>query len=294
MTEAVSPKPPQLEADGDVGEQILLTFYAKDQHTIKETAIELSEGAAVCTDALAAKVSCSNGKVLITDSNPPVAPNLAIAAYDVKVSSGEAFSLVVGTTASDDLSDCTFTIEWDTSLLSFVSAANVTSVETISANSRRIKFTPSAKVNRLSLSFTAAKIADFKATSWAKITTAAATGVNGLAAKVTSSLPVTANVFIVREINVYDPGDIDGDGKLTDADLEKLKNYIIYRSLYASWEKASGKSKEILAKQLAAKASYNLTGKAKTAADVNSDGNWDANDVSMLTQLIASAKEAGL
>ena len=270
--------------DGSIGEQILLTFYAKDQHTIKETAIELSDGAAVCTDALAANVSLTNGKVLITDSNPPVAPTFVLSALDTRTESGEDFIINIGTESVGDLAETVFTIEWDSSLITYKSIQESATVTSLSANSRQIVAVASGTDNRYHLTFTAAKISDLRASSWVKVTAASATGANGLAAELKTALPVTATVLIVREINKYDPGDIDGDGKYTDADLDLLNKYIAYLNVVKTGNKYA----------IAAVEKYKLTGKALKAADVNEDGSVDANDISALANLIAAAKEVGL
>ena len=113
------------------------------------------------------------------------------------------------------------------------------------------------------------------------MTTVSATGANGLAAQLKTALPLKSNILIVREVNKYDPGDIDGDGKYTDADLDRLNKYIAYLNVVKTGNKQA----------IAAVQKYNLTGLALKAADVNRDGKIDANDISMLAQYIAAAKE---
>lgn len=73
------------------GGDFVLKFYAKDQHTVTETVITLGSASAWCEDGLAAVVTCADGRVFITDSNPPVAPNMTLGAWSVRVLSGEAF-----------------------------------------------------------------------------------------------------------------------------------------------------------------------------------------------------------
>ena len=278
---AVSAKPPyRIVADGDVPSVITLTFYAKDQHTVKETAISLSAGAAVCTDGLEANVTTESGRVLLTDSNPPVAVNMAIATLDARAESGKPFVVPLGATTDGNLSELTATVEWNANMLTFNGADGATVVSS-SASSATLTFPASGTHNLFDLDFTAKAITDLQANTTVRITTANGMGANGLAAKLTTTLPVESTVLIVRNINKYDPGDINGDGKFTDADMTLLQNYITYLSIVS------------MAPQLASRyASYKLTGKALKAADVNSDGKYDANDMSMLVQFIASWKEA--
>ena len=155
-------------------------------------------------------------------------------------------------------------------------------MEIVSANSRRFTLSASGTDNRYHFKFTAASISALQATSWAKVTTVSATGVNGLAAQLKTALPLKSNILIVREVNKYDPGDIDGDGKYTDADLDRLNKYIAYLNVVKTGNKQA----------IAAVQKYNLTGLALKAADVKRDGKIDANDISMLAQYIAAAKEA--
>ena len=81
-------------------------------------------------------------------------------------------------------------------------------------------------------------------------------------------------------MKIHLKGDINGDGKLTDADKEMLENFIKYQSIVSA------------APQLASRyASWKLTGSALKAADVNSNGRVDASDLSLLVQWIAEYKE---
>ena len=272
--------PYQIVANGDVPAVITLTFYAKDQHTVKETAITLSGGAAVCTDGLEANVTTENGKVLLTDSNPPVAVNMAIATLDARAESGKPFVVPLGATTDGDLAELTATVEWDANMLTFNGADGATVVNS-SASSATLTFPASGTHNLFDLSFTAKAITDLRAGTTVRVTAAGGMGANGLAAKLATTLPVESTVLIVRNINKYDPGDIDGDGKYTDADMTLLQNYIKYLSIISAAPQLAGRY-----------ASFNLTGKALGAADVNSDGKVDANDLSMLAQFIASWKEA--
>ncbi len=73
------------------GGDFVLKSYAKDQHTVTETVLTLGSASAWCEDGLAAVVTCTDGRVFITNSNPPVAPNMTLGAWSVRVLSGEAF-----------------------------------------------------------------------------------------------------------------------------------------------------------------------------------------------------------
>lgn len=261
--------------------EVIFTFLAKEQHTIAQTEIALIGGSATCTEGLAANVSLSGGTVLLTDSNPPVAPTMAMSALDVKAESGKQFVVNVGSESVGELSQIVMTLEWDASLLTFVGVEEDAAMEIVSANSRRFTLSASGIDNRYHFKFTAAFISALQATSWAKVTTVSATGANGLAAQLKTALPLKSNILIVREVNKYDPGDIDGDGKYTDADLDRLNKYIAYLNVVKTGNKQA----------IAAVQKYNLTGLALKAADVNRDGKIDANDISMLAQYIAAAKE---
>ena len=269
-----------LAANGDVPSVITLIFYAKDQHTAKETTVALSAASAYCTDGLAANVATENGRVLLTDSNPPVAVNMVIATLDARAESGKAFVVPLGATTDGDLAELTATIEWDVGLLTF-DGAEGSAVVSSAASSVTLDFSASGTHNLFDLGFTAKKISGLRTNATVRVTAAGGTGANGLAANVTTKLPVESTVLIVRSIGKYDPGDINGDGKYTDADMTMLQNYIKYQSIVS------------VAPQLASRyASWNLSGKALKAADVNEDSRVDANDVSTLAQLIASWKEA--
>ena len=284
---AVSAKPPYHGTGTRIvgkGESFTLIFYAKDQHTVAETTIALSAASAYCTDGLAANVMTENGRVLLADSNPPVAVNMAIATLDARAESGKAFVVPLGATTDGDLAELTATIEWDVGLIGFTGAEGAaagSSNPPYNGGAATVVFPASGTHNLFDLGFTAKKISGLRTNATVRVTAAGGRGSNGLAANVATKLPVESTVLIVRSIGKYDPGDINGDGKYTDVDMEMLKNYIKYQSIVSA------------APQLASRyASWNLTGQALKAADVNEDGRVDANDVSMLAQLIASWKEA--
>ncbi len=267
----------------NAGGDFTLTFCAKDQHSVTETAVTLSDGAATCADALAANVTCAGGTVRLTDANPPVAPTFALSALDVRAESGQPFVVNVGAESAGDLAKIALTVEWDAAKTSFDGTAEAATVETLAANARRLTFAASGTDNRYHLRFAAARIAGLREHAQVRVTAASAIGANGLPGVLKTQLPVTSSVLIVREIGRYDPGDIDGDGRYTDADLDRLNKYIAYLNVLATGNKRA----------IAAMEKYRLTGKALTAADVNCDGKVDANDVSLLAQYIAAAKEEG-
>ena len=268
-------------AKGTVPDTILLTFYAKDQHVVKQTAVTLSGGAAFCTDGLAANVSVSGGGVSLTDSNPPVPVKMAVSVLDARAEAGKPFVLLLGSTTDGELSNLVATVKWDANRLTFNGADTATAIST-STTSSTLGFAASGTLNRYNLNFTAKALPSgvLQTNTTVRLTAASGTGANGLAAQVTTALPAKATVVIVRNIGKYDPGDINGDGKYTDADMTLLQNYIKYLSIVS------------VAPQLADRyASWKLSGKALKAADANGDGKCDANDISMLAQLIAQYKE---
>ena len=263
-----------------VGGDFVLKFYAKDQHAVTETAITLGSESAWCEDGLAAVVTCTDGRVFITDSNPPVAPNMTLGAWSVRVLSGEAFQLPIGRTSDGELADLTVSLAWDKEFLTFDGAVDATKTEGVSARAGTFTFATQGLYSTNYLAFTAHTIRDLRTNVWVTVTAGGGTGANGLAARVKTAFPLSIPVLIVREIGKYSPGDIDGDGKLTDADMAKLQNFLKYQSL--------AKVNPSLANRYAA---WKLTGKALAAADVNGDGKVDVNDVSLLKQWIEQAKE---
>jgi hypothetical protein len=278
-------------AEGTVPQSFTLTFYARDQHTVTETAITLSDGAATCTDALAANVTCADGTVRLTDANPPVAPTFALSVLDVRAESGQPFVVNVGTESVGDLAETTVTVEWDAAKMSFIGTQEAATVETVSANSRRLTFASSGTDNRYHLNFTAAKIAGLRESAQVSVTAAAATGANGLAGVLQTELPVAATVLIVREVGKYDPGDVDGDGQLTDTDLLTLMGYVLYLRQLPHGQFSAN----LIAAAYQQKygiGNVKLTGAAAKAADVNCDGSVDENDVTILRNIVYP-EEAG-
>lgn len=277
-TDATSCVPPVLISTA--GGDFVLKFYAKDQHAVTETAITLGSASAWCEDGLAAVVTCTDGRVFITDSNPPVAPNMTLGAWSVRVLSGEAFQLPIGRTSDGELADLTVSLAWDKEFLTFDGAVDAAKTEGVSDGAGTFTFATQGLYSTNYLAFTAHTIRDLRTNVWVTVTAGGGTGANGLAARVKTAFPLSIPVLIVREIGKYSPGDIDGDGKLTDADRAKLQNFLKYQSL--------AKVNPSLANRYAA---WKLTGKALTAADVNGDGKVDVNDVSLLKQWIEQAKE---
>jgi hypothetical protein len=242
----------------------------------------LSDASAKCTDDLVATVTTTDGTMYITDSNPPVAPNMSVGTWSVRVTSGSNFRVPIGRTSDSEMKEVTVSVEWDPKLLTYRGAADAVAETKVSSTSRRLTFATKGLYSTNYMDFTAANISGLKSESWVRMTAASGMGVNNLAAKVVNKLPVTSPVLIVREIGRYSPGDIDGDGKLTEADLDMLKNYIKYLSIVNSMPSLAGRY-----------ASWKLTGNALKAADVNIDNKWDANDVSLLAQWVAEYKEIG-
>ena len=262
-----------LTASGTVPEQIKLTFYAKDQHATTETEIALSSGAAFCSDGLAANVTLANGRAILTDSNPPLPAKVVIGVADAKAKSGEAFTVPFSVTADSELSNVTATVTWDASLLMF-SGAEGAMVSDGEGSVATLTFPMGSSANNVfNVTFSAAEMLTLHTNSFVRVIAASGVSANGLAAEMVTALPIEANVLISREIGKYSPGDVDGDGKLTDADVTRLSQYVTY-----------------LTYPIPRLAAYNLTGDAKDAADVNRDGVVDGNDIALLQAWVAEAK----
>ena len=268
------------------GGDFALTFYAKDPASAATNfaaRVSLTGVAAVDCHGFAVSAADATGTVLIRNANPPVAPTFTLSALDVRAESGKPFVVNVGAESVGDLAELALTVEWDAGKVSFDGTAEAATVETLSANARRLTFAASGTDNRCHLRFAAARIAGLRERAQVRVTAASATGANGLAGVRKTELPIASSVLIVREVGRYDPGDVDGDGRYTDADLDLLNRHIAYLNVLATGNKYA----------IAAMEKYRLTGKALTAADVNCDGAVDANDVALLAQYVAAAKEEG-
>ena len=268
------------------GGDFALKFYAKDPASAATNfaaRVSLTGVAAVDCHGFAVSAADATGTVLIRNANPPVAPTFTLSALDVRAESGKPFVVNVGAESVGDLAELALTVEWDAGKVSFDGTAEAATVETLSANARRLTFAASGTDNRCHLRFAAARIAGLRERAQVRVTAASATGANGLAGVRKTELPIASSVLIVREVGRYDSGDVDGDGRYTDADLDLQNRHIAYLNVLATGNKYA----------IAAMEKYRLTGKALTAADVNCDGAVDANDVAMLAQYVAAAKEEG-
>ena len=278
-------------AKGTVPGTLYLTFYAKDQHTAKETAITLKNASARCIDGLAARITTVDGTVQLTDANAPVPVELTVAAHHVRTRSGEPFKVPVGATTSGDLATLTVDVEWDASLLTFGGCPAAQRVTTLADNRRRFVFACAGNYNLFSLDFTAARIAGLQTNSWTRVVAASGVGKNGLAAIVKTALPCTGNVIIAREIGKYDPGDLDGDGAYTDADVLILNGYLVYLKMQKKGASFAAAYAEAYRRQYGV--DVRLTGAAARAADVNGDGEVSSSDVAMLKMLVSESEGAG-
>ena len=279
-------------AQGSVPRTIILTFHAKDQHTVTWSEMTLSDASARCIDDLVATVTTTDGTIYITDSNVPVPVSMTVATWHVKTKSGEAFKLPVGATTTGGLKELVVTVEWDGAYLTYVGAPSASSATKLAANKYRFTFPCAGEYNLFNLDFKAAEISGLQQNASVRLTAASGTGENNLAATVTTKLPVESTVMIVREIGKYSSGDVDGDGRYTDNDLLILNGYVVYLTM----QKYGGNFANNYASQYQSQYHVNikLTGKAAKAADVNVDGKVDASDISMLQMLIREAEGAGL
>ena len=281
-----------ITAQGSVPRTIILTFHAKDQHTVTRSKITLSSPAARCTDDLVATVTTTDGTMYITDSNVPVPVSMTVATWHVKTKSGEAFKLPVGATTTGGLKELVVTVEWDGSYLTYIGAPSASSATKLAANKYRFTFPCAGEYNLFNLDFKATEISGLQQNASIRLTAASGTGENNLAATVTTKLPVESTVMIVREIGKYSSGDVDGDGRYTDNDLLILNGYVLYLTM----QKYGAAVANNYASQYQSQYHVNikLTGKAAKAADVNVDGKVDVSDISMLQMLIREAEGAGL
>jgi len=274
---------PRVAVTGAVPEQIVLTFYAKDPESVLtnlSTIVSLTNIVAVDCHGFTVSATNASGTVLLKNKNPSLAAaNAIIGTWSVRVMSGDTFRLPIGRTSDADMKDYSATIEWDP-WLTYLGPETAKSVTSHSATSATFVFDTSGNLSTNYLSFKAPEISGLQTSSWVRITAASGTSANGLAARITTKYPITSPVLIMREIGRYSPGDINGDGALTDVDKDMLENYIKYQSIC--------KVNSTLASRYA---SWNLTGSALKAADVNSDGAVDTRDLSLLIQWIAEYKE---
>ena len=280
-----------ITATGAVPRTILLTFYAKDQHTATQSKMKLSAASAKCTDNLQATVTTTDGIVYITDSNVPVPVSMTVATWHAKVKSGETFQMPIGATTSGGLAELVATVEWDSALLTFVTAASATKAERLAANKYRFTFSCAGEYNTFNLTFKAAEITGLQSEANVTLLAATGTGENGLAAKLETALPYTSKIMIVREIGKFGSGDVDGDGYYTDNDLLILNGYVVYLKMLGYGSVVADNYAKSYQSQY--HVNVKLSGQAAKAADVNCDGAVDTSDISMLQMLIREAEGVG-
>ena len=278
-------------ATGTVPRTILLTFYAKDQHTATQSKMKLSAATAKCTDNLQATVTTTDGVVYITDSNVPVPVSMTVATWHAKVKSGETFQMPIGATTSGELAELVATVEWDSALLTFVTAASAAKAERLAANKYRFSFPCVGEYNTFNLTFKAAEITGLQSEANVTLLAASGTGENGLAAKLETALPYTSKIMIVREIGKFSSGDVDGDGCYTDNDLLILNGYVAYLKLLGYGSVVADNYAKSYQSQY--HVNVKLFGKAAKAADVNCDGAVDSSDIAMLQMFIREAEGVG-
>ena len=280
-----------ITVEGNVPRTILLTFYAKDQHTATQSKMKLSAASAKCTDNLQATVTTTDGIVYITDSNVPVPVSMTVATWHAKVKSGETFQMPIGATTSGGLAELVATVEWDSALLTFVEAASATKTERLAVNKYRFTFSCAGEYNTFNLTFKAVEITGLQSEANVTLLAATGTGENGLAAKLETALPYTSKIMIVREIGKFSSGDVDGDGRYTDNDLLILNGYVVYLKMLGYGSVVADNYAKSYQSQY--HVNVKLSGKAAKAADVNCDGVVDSSDISMLQMLIREAEGVG-
>ena len=278
-------------ATGAVPRTILLTFHAKDQHTATQSKMKLSAATAKCTDNLQATVTTTDGIIYITDSNVPVPVSMTVATWNAKVKSGEKFQMSIGATTSGGLAELVATVEWDSALLTFVTATSATKAERLAANRYCFTFPCAGEYNTFNLTFKAAEISGLQAEADVKLLAASGTGENGLEANLTTTLPYASKIMIVREIGKFSSGDVDGDGSYTDNDLLVLNGYVAYLKLLGYGSVVADNYAKSYQSQY--HVNVKLSGKAVKAADVNCDGAVDSSDIAMLQMLIREAEGVG-
>ena len=278
-------------ATGTVPRTILLTFHAKDQHAATQSKMKLSAATAKCTDNLQATVTTTDGIIYITDSNVPVPVSMTVATWNAKVKSGETFQMPIGATTSGGLAELVATVEWDSALLTFVTAASAAKAERLAANRYRFTFPCAGEYNTFNLTFKAAEITGLQAEANVKLVVASGTGKNGLAANLTTTLPYASKIMIVREIGKFSSGDVDGDGSYTDNDLLVLNGYVVYLKMLGYGSVVADNYAKSYQSQY--HVNVKLSGKAAKAADVNCDGAVDSSDITMLQMFIREAEGVG-
>ena len=255
-----------ISVSNNVPSVITLIFYAKDQHTATSATVSLSNASAKCTDNLDANITLFDGTISIVDSNPPVPPQVALALSDANGKSGGEVTVPLAVTSVGELATLNATIEWDAERLAMTSP--------IVSDSGSAQITSDGSID---LVFSVKPIINLSTNTTVKLVSASGTGANGLPAQIVTEMPLSANIVITRAIDKYGPGDLDGDGRLTDADVEKLRHYLVYKAFPSiPWYKP-----------------WALTGEALIAADVNCDSVVDGYDLTLLLSLVEEAKKGG-
>ncbi len=291
FTADVAFDPGLLRFDGWTGSaaagDLALKFHALDPHSTETnlaTTVALTNAVATDCNGFTVRPASASCTVFIRNpnANPPVAPTMSVGAWSVKTKGGETFRLPVGRTSDGEVTNLTVRLAWDADLLDFGGAEGSAATAGLTTSGGTFTFTAEGLHGTNFLAFTAREVRDLRTNAWVRVLGASGMGANGLAARVRTEFPLEVSVLILREIGRYSPGDVDGDGRLTQEDMTRLQNVIKYQSIVGALPELAGRPPY---------ASWKLTGDALRAADANGDGIVDVNDVSLLAQWLLQIEE---